>query len=297
MRHGLRALALVTLFAVPMLGDAAPIVMSGYSIDLYASGVGAANEMAIGPDGRVYVVDYGGRVLAVNANGSLDVLATGVANGDGLTFTQSGRLFADSAFGTVYEVAGGTATPYATGFPNSVSLEGVGEDVFVSGNGYIRRIAADSSVSDVLAVAGTAYGLTFGADGLMYYILHETGAVYAYDLLNAPQQVAAVTPYGGTFTGFGFDSNLYFTDVNLGTLYFVDQQGNQQLFGSGFVAKSGAPRIGPQGIAYDGLDALYVGDGDSIWRITRPASVPEPGTLALLGLGLAGLGLSRRRKA
>ena len=33
------------------------------------------------------------------------------------------------------------------------------------------------------------------------------------------------------------------------------------------------------------------------FRVNDSSSVPEPGTLALLGLGLAGLGLSRRRKA
>jgi len=40
-----------------------------------------------------------------------------------------------------------------------------------------------------------------------------------------------------------------------------------------------------------------VGIDNIVFNVTSDKSVPEPGTLALLGLGLAGLGLTRRRKA
>jgi hypothetical protein len=101
----------------------------------------------------------------------------------------------------------------------------------------------------------------------MYFINLATGGVYSYHFANSPSVVANVTPGGGTFTGFGFNNQLFVTDVAAGNLMVLGTGGSMSVFASGFAGYAHAPAIGPNGVAFDG-SALYVGDGDTIYRIS-----------------------------
>lgn len=236
--------------------------------------LGGTDSLALERVGNIlYAGDSTGQVFSIDlTNPSPTATLLGTASGaiTGLAFT--GGSF--GSFGGDLIIASNTglqSMSITTGALTGFSRTGNFSDAIFDGSGRLFTAAVNSNgvqqISDVGGLVATLLTTT-GNDGLA--VSSATGDIYAANFTSK-----SITRIDGAT----FATSLFATGV---------------AFDGGFY---------PSAMAFsnDGGSLYYFEEGEALHRIdgfsTEVAALPEPGMIAVLGFGLAGLGLMRRRQA
>ncbi len=178
---------------------------------------------------------------------------------------------------------------------------------FVADASFISPSSVSAGIMTFSAGPGANGGLTNKIDTVPFQFagFYENGSSYVLgDIIVGSSSVridfsTGVTAWGGDLRGISDDGRVAridvfsAADVLLGSVDLATASGGNNFRFSGFELTGGD-------VADHITFVSVIDQGNDVWGLDdvaiRVSAVPVPGTLLLLGLGLAGLGLSRRKQ-
>ncbi len=188
----------------------------------FASGITNATALAFAPDGELYVSSrHTGKILRVDANGSVASVADNLGIVTGIAFDSQGRLHAGDRRGTIYQLTGSgeprplaTLTPSISGYHLAFDPQDRLYVTYPTLSGYdkLYAITPDGELQTLATGLGRPQGLAFDREQNLYIVSHVggEGGVFKRTPDGELQQVVAGVNLVGI--AFGMDTELILTD-------------------------------------------------------------------------------------